>query len=169
MEQLMQGRIARGYPSMTTTSRPDKKSTFLLALPWIALLWLLVGGAWHAHVNERVVNTRSDHFAAAVESASRVQTQLKELFVGVRVDLDLVSEFPAVRAFTSKPSKKSRTDVETFFASLSNSRKGLYLQIRVIDLLGREQIRVDHLHGRAQSIPTEQLQDKSDREYVRKG
>lgn len=67
-------------------------------------------------------------------------------------------------ALGSSTYEQWRTRLETIFVGIENSKKH-YLQIRYLNELGEEMVRVDFKDGVAVAIPEEELQYKGDRYY----
>ncbi|MBI4867434.1 MAG: HAMP domain-containing protein [Candidatus Wallbacteria bacterium] len=83
-----------------------------------------------------------------------------------REDTLLLSRLPQVRAFLARRSslEELRTELETALLVFSAS-KPTYHQIRILDVAGREQARVDSDGVEARLAPVAELQDKASRYY----
>lgn len=71
-----------------------------------------------------------------------------------------------MRNWPATPSEKDRQALAWQFASLIRF-KGIYDQARLLDLSGREEVRVNHDSGGVRVVPPGELQDKSDRRYFK--
>lgn len=132
----------------------------------MAVLCLGLAIGFQYHQDRLVAGIKSEHLKRAQHALASVQLNLQKNLQGLRGDLDLVSENLDLRSFSARPTAESLAKVRDFLENLSNARKGSYLQLRFIDLSGRERIRVDHVNGRAKPLADRELQDKSDRDYV---
>jgi PAS domain S-box-containing protein len=85
--------------------------------------------------------------------------------VNLRGDVLYLAEQASLRHWlqTALPTDKSR--VSTDFLNFSRYRQ-LYDQVRFIDEKGHEVVRINWNNGQPVEVPTEHLQDKSDRFYV---
>ncbi|MEO2033405.1 MAG: histidine kinase [Planctomycetaceae bacterium] len=84
---------------------------------------------------------------------------------GVRADALFLADQAPVRQFVQSD-ETQRAGLETEYLNFIR-RKGTYDQIRLLDLSGRERIRINYSRGRAISVLPSELQDKSDRYYFR--
>ena len=85
---------------------------------------------------------------------------------GVRSDLLYLAESMTVQRWLASSASVHRSQMEQEFAAFA-AHKGLYEQIRLLDIQGREVVRVRWQAGRPQGVPQYVLQDKSDRYWVR--
>jgi two-component sensor histidine kinase len=84
---------------------------------------------------------------------------------GVRADALFLADQAPVRQFVQSD-ETQRAGLETEYLNFIR-REGTYDQIRLLDLSGRERIRINYSRGRAISVLPSELQDKSDRYYFR--
>ena len=97
----------------------------------------------------------------------------KELFekdvARVRSDLLFLAQQDLIKRFAanSKSGTIKRTVIENEFANFLATQK-FYQQVRLIDLSGQEKIRVDYKNQQVDIVEQQQLQDKSDRYYVKR-
>ncbi len=110
-----------------------------------------------------------ERLAFDVASKSRV---VEEFLQGVRQDLLFLSQSRVVRALADAEAtvpteglEPSRLRVEEMFLVFSRGKRAYY-QLRYLSRAGREVVRLDVEEGRPTIVPTDQLQDKSNRYYV---
>ena len=95
------------------------------------------------------------------------QRELLELAIrSVESDVLYLAEQEALARFLSDE-QSARESLEREYASFAAS-KDVYDQIRFLDLEGRETIRINYVDGKSQVVPTNELQDKSERYYFRR-
>jgi len=95
---------------------------------------------------------------------------IEEFLRGVQEDLLFLSQMRDLRGLASRKSRASvaRANVEEQLLLFSQGRRAYY-QIRLLDGTGREVVRLNAERGVATIVPLDQLQDKSNRYYVRGG
>ncbi len=71
-----------------------------------------------------------------------------------------------LREFLSTGDEKDRRDLVREYIIFAEQTKS-FDQVRVLDLRGRELLRINYADGRAWSVPRQQLQDKSSRYYFK--
>jgi signal transduction histidine kinase len=81
-------------------------------------------------------------------------------------DAKFIADQPLLQEWLTSGARSDRELLLEQFLSFVRHR-GLYDQVRFIGLDGREQMRVDWNNGTPMIVPDAQLQDKSDRYYVR--
>ncbi len=87
-------------------------------------------------------------------------------FEMISSDLIVLAESSSLNSFIEKNSQHNRCNVEKLFLSFSR-RKKLYDQIRFIDTLGNEKIRINFNNGKPLVVPANKLQNKGDRYYFK--
>ncbi|MDP7398674.1 MAG: ATP-binding protein [Lentisphaeria bacterium] len=100
---------------------------------------------------------------------------VERFFDSVQQDLDFLSQLSELRGMIAAkhlgiPSQVTamRLPLEEKFLVFSQGRDAYY-QIRYLDLLGQEVVRINIIDGGAEIVPTAQLQNKQDRYYVLTG
>jgi diguanylate cyclase (GGDEF)-like protein len=83
-------------------------------------------------------------------------------------DARLLSGHPALHAFIANPEAGEWNRACRGFLHFARS-KPIYDHVRFISTTGREAIRINHSKGTARIVPREELQDKSERYYLRHG
>lgn len=81
-------------------------------------------------------------------------------------DLRFLSQSNAMRALMAADTPASRRALGREFLGLAR-QKGLYDQIRLIGVDGREKVRINHAEGQPFVVPEPELQKKGDRPYFR--
>ena len=87
-------------------------------------------------------------------------------FDRVRSDLLYLADSSVVQHWLTRGESAGRGQIEQEFATFT-AHKGIYEQLRLLDLKGQEVVRVDWQAGHPRAVPRRALQDKSDRPYVR--
>ncbi len=80
-------------------------------------------------------------------------------------DLRYLSQHNELKAYLAQPDPETRRELANEYLGLIG-QKGSYMQIRLIGLDGREEVRVDFKGGSPEIVPDDALQDKSGRYYV---
>ncbi len=135
--------------------------SLLLLLPALAIL----GGAaafmysLNAAKNEELIRTRA---RSSVQVAAKL---LEQNVQAVLADLQfLAGMHEAADIVTKGPSRDARRTLTQFSAA-----KGVYDQIRFLDITGMELLRVDRVGQASVSVPAQRLQFKGGRYYVAEG
>ncbi len=129
----------------------------------IAILALLAVVAIHFETESRSERT-------VFETREQLNTELGRLTIAKSLDgvvadlLYLADQYQR----QSKNSERSGLNVYADDLAAFVARQRIYDQVRFIDLKGREKIRVNYRQDEAQVVSDSELQDKSDRYYVRK-
>lgn len=114
---------------------------------------------------------RRREWAIRVEQANHRFDLVKEIFSreldGVRSDALFLAEQAALLEFVQGARSQLARISEEYVRFVRH--KGAYDQIRLLDLSGRETIRVNYAGGKPISVPPRELQDKSDRYYFEQG
>lgn len=93
------------------------------------------------------------------------QTVVETVLDQITSDLNYIAEIPAIINFYSNPEKNSGAVAEQLKSFVTN--KKCYLQIRLIDTLGWEKVRVDYSEHRAEICSASKLQLKNSRYYFK--
>lgn len=135
--------------------------TVLYTLAAYLLFFLVVWGMYAL-----VIHEKNDSFVIANESElSLVKYHILEDQNNIIEDLDLFSRLEESKAVLS--GDRTGCDGFAYFATMLISSRSYYDQIRLLDLEGREVVRVDYHDGNPAVVPQGQLQDKSGRYYFR--
>lgn len=146
-------------PASSTNAFPLLKRQFVACAMFGALLAAIIGALYFQH--------RQREWALRTEQAQHrlnIAFELVSLEVNrVRSDATYLANRSAVRQFVSGD-ESTREKLEADF-SLFVEKKGLYDQLRVLDLDGHETIRINLNRGKASAVASNELQDKADRYY----
>ncbi|MDG4719041.1 MULTISPECIES: diguanylate cyclase domain-containing protein [Thalassospira] len=135
--------------------------SFMVCFAPLSAVFLLVVSllAWEGSlVREKVI---SDDQRYALEKSISVLRERIDIVVS---DLLILSESQQVDAVISGTANLHQLADEFAIFSL---RRGIYDQIRFLDLEGKEVVRVNYGSGIPFAVPQRELQDKSDRPYFR--
>lgn len=100
-----------------------------------------------------------------IRLASRTLTEdLKKIVANLRT----LAASDVLADYLDQPTQENRIRTERLFQQMASS-EGIYDQIRLIDLDGRENIRLDLRQGKPVAAPQDRLQDKSARPYFIEG
>ncbi|AEV28716.1 PAS domain S-box [Sphaerochaeta pleomorpha str. Grapes] len=94
-----------------------------------------------------------------------ISNLLESTFSQYLSDLQVVYNSDECTRFRQHQDEANRIELEQLFSRIA-SRKEYILQIRFIDSLGKETVRVNNYHGVPVAVRAENLQDKSSRDYV---
>ncbi len=123
-------------------------------LPLMLLLLVVLSYIYYQRIEVDNVRLRNANKVALHNSALAIQRRLNWILKDVHFLVDLTND-----SITNPISLTSQ------FRSLLQNRLGVYDQIRLLDIHGKEQIRINAIDGQARAIPDAQLQDKSDYYY----
>ncbi len=106
------------------------------------------------------------------QELNSMSEKIYDIFTRIEVYLVHSSNLYSVRHILKEDELKLRREVEHFFSKLievnGNRFSPTFDQIRLLDLNGREKVRVDlDINNNAKVCPVSQLQDKSNRYYFR--
>lgn len=87
-------------------------------------------------------------------------------FSEIGSDLHVIASLPALRHYLDGGSPAQRDELAGLFLVLAKERHR-YDQVRYLDASGQEVIRINYDDGKPAIVPSEQLQDKSERYYFR--
>lgn len=125
----------------------------------LALAAFLFSYTWFEH--NQALTTLSGNETIRIETAkSTTQSLLNE----VVADLGLLSNDQILQEWLETPSPGALKDVTNHFLLIARTKR-IYDQIRLLDLSGKERVRVNFSLGRPYSVPDSELQDKSNRYY----
>lgn len=138
----------------------------------VVLIPTLLLGLYAIHLMTE--NLRERELDAQRVYLSHLKTQIEQFFVTAKGDVLYLSENPLFKNYlylraNAAPSDKLSSALERltedflFFAKNRNS----YAQLRYLDEMGREKIRIDRYAGRVHAVPLRSLQGKDDRYYFR--
>jgi PAS domain S-box-containing protein len=113
----------------------------------------------HLYERSRSEDRESLRLSLASQSITR---DLREVIT----DLRFLSKLQILADYINTESPTAQTLLENSFVNVAESAR-IYDQVRFIDRHGREKIRVNFHAGSAVRVPTGQLQDKSQRFYVK--
>lgn len=132
---------------------------FLPLLLVVALVMLLL---YRVQVNA----ARSVLYASEKQVLDLAAHSIATRFDGVHSDLLYLAESSVVQRWLASDESARRRQIEQEFITFA-AHKGIYDQIRILDLGGREVVRVHGQAGHPITVPRRALQNKSDRHYVR--
>lgn len=125
---------------------------------WLPLMLLLFAAYAHIYYQRiEVDNSRLRHATrlAILDSAQAIQSRLSWILKDAHFLADSVGSFAA-----------DHLELAKLFQALMRNRHGVYDQIRLLGLQGKELIRVNEADGQVQLVSKQQLQDKAGYYYV---
>jgi PAS domain S-box-containing protein len=131
------------------------------------LLWVLVGlvlscSASFCYFELRLHRLRIESLNG--EIVDHVAKQLSDRLAKSLIDLSLIADDPAVAAFLLTPDEPHRIQAERRLLWWAEHEKS-YFVLRLIDVRGREWIRINNDSGGPRLVTREALQDKSNRYF----
>ena len=137
-----------------------KKRVILIFLMLVILIFL------GQYITFRVQETQehSDLYVDEAVSVSLASSVLTDWIWKGLVDLRYLSTLDSVIIFNEEQKDETQSNVAYDFSKFSKAI-AVYDQIRLLDMNGMERVRVDSDENGPVVIPSEQLQDKSDRYY----
>lgn len=148
------------------SGKPDVSVVmYRFMLYFLASLAVFLALAWPAHrknveSRERILVERLQGFSDVNERL--IQQRYRELYSDIRMQV-LV---PSIRQYMTTGNTVDRAEVEAFLLKAAKTYQH-YNQIRILDLEGKELIRVNHRDGRTESVPAAELQNKIERYYFK--
>lgn len=147
---------------MNTSLATRVVSFLLLFIPALCLIG--IGGYFFATSEIRYQQQQLQaNDAAAVDIASNA---LRQNLHNLSADIEFLGKMPRFRELLDAPTADNLARTAEYFRAYMETR-GVFDQIRWIDQSGLERVRVNFVDGRAQVVPTRDLQDKSQRPYFR--
>jgi len=141
---------------------PEKEDRWLFFLIYLLLGTLIAGSILMVYFGE----SRRSQGLISLEKQMDLESQEKLVnlrFESVISDINFLTNLDDLRIAMESGDYSA---VEREFISFSNAKKA-YDQLRFIDRKGMEIVRVNSRNGAVRPVPGEELQDKSDRYYVR--
>ncbi|MBW3697186.1 diguanylate cyclase [Vibrio sp. T187] len=142
------------------------KTTFLTLLVTCLLFCVLVG----LYYTQRYKEVKLDSFEQTAKHAlhqlaytEREYSNMRDQLVSI---MDLLSHSQSLIDFAHTPSHQNRKVLEEVWKSVAVNQKW-YTQIRMIDLTGHEQVRINYSSISGLVTTPKQLQDKSQRSYFK--
>lgn len=154
------------YKNILSVSWPEKLWQFMLFfLPM--LLIFFVAATIHFYSEHKIRR-------ASIENAERITIQSAEKIIAKEIsrtvgDLLSVAQYLNTMMHSPNHSIEDRQQAITQLFYSFAEKKGIYDQLRFIDHNGMEQVRINYSKGRVSTVPRQQLQDKSERYYVKQG
>lgn len=99
-------------------------------------------------------------------AVSMIVRGLEDDLDDIRGDALALAQPAMVERVLQRPDSPERARVERFFMALAGNR-GVYAQVRLLDVHGQEVVRIDMVKGISHVVPVDQLQDKRARPYVK--
>lgn len=161
---------------MTPFHRKGFEQVFLtlaVALPF--LIAVLLGALLFADdVNQRALR---DLEAQQQLTLREMETDLQLRFRSVAQALQVLSAMPGIKSLVDAPASSvhdpTRSEALNLateeFLAFARAHRDDYDQVRFIDRIGNEVIRIDNGGGASRVVPEQVLQNKSNRYYVREG
>ncbi len=142
-----------------------KALTFRFAMVFMPAVVLLSATLWS------LISSYEENRVAIIEAREEgyldVSTRLiTSEFLKSISDLRTLSRVPILKRYLDDGSANSKQALEHLFRIQAEGSLR-YDQIRILDINGRETIRVNYMNGRSYLVPESQLQDKSGRYYFR--
>jgi diguanylate cyclase (GGDEF)-like protein/PAS domain S-box-containing protein len=138
------------------------KRSLLYFLPLTLLCWTLVGFYLFTQESEITDELKED----AGKHLTSVQLDILEELDGLLEDLRLIASHEDLRSYLGQESPASLRRLATSWNQFSAAKR-LYDQVRFIDRLGQERVRINYAGGTAVTVPDQQLQIKADRYYFK--
>jgi PAS domain S-box-containing protein len=127
----------------------------------LLLFILACSAAWYSF-QTKIINQKRESSEAAVESY--IQQRLTERIQSALSDLFLIADEPRLRSFLDHPTEASRRALGARLAWWSKHESDYY-EIRLLDAMGRDWVRINHNHGRPYPVPSGILQGKAHRYF----
>jgi sigma-B regulation protein RsbU (phosphoserine phosphatase) len=148
-------------PSRPSSGRAAVARRFLL---WFLPVAALVLGSFYAFHRQQAAAELALLRADQSHGVRLMRRSLESLLSGLAADVLVAARSPLLRTWPQRPGETSKAHLAGLFASLLEHHPG-YDQARLLDLRGREVVRVERREGRPWRTPETGLQDKSDRYY----
>lgn len=144
-------------------TKRHRKMLFYAFLLFIAPAVVIIGSAVYYYQVEKksAFISISSHEKATVQIGKMAVVRALD---SVKGDLEYLLNYREFRQFLKNPSDHSSERFTEDYKLFMKSR-GIYDQIRWIDETGMERVRVDYNKGLPATVPSDQLQNKSERYY----
>lgn len=126
---------------------------------WLPLMLVLAAVLWNVYyqkIETDKVRLRNTSRVAMRDSMLAIQQGMNWIVKDAHFLADMAGKLNV-----------NQTDLTALFLSFMESRLGVYDHIRLLDLQGKERIRINDFDGKAWIVPNMQLQDKSAYYYFR--
>ena len=132
---------------------------------WLPLILILAAVLWLLY------RTQIDAVLTVTLASEKQSIQLAERTINaelslLRGDALYLAEHTSLQKWLDTGLSESRQQLSTDLLNFARQR-GLYDQIRFIDVQGQELVRINWNQGQPQAVPASELQIKADRYYVR--
>ena len=138
--------------------------TLVIFLPLAALATL----AFYLIYENEAADTRNLMKVRQEKMVDLGQMIFSTAFDSIAADISYLAEEPTPRQWIATRDPKLRAILIEQYQSFAKYQ-GHYDQIRLIDLDGREVVRINWNSGALSAVPDDRLQDKSSRDYVQEG
>lgn len=150
------------------------RNKLLLVLILVTLLPVLLISAYSLYSTSKAL--KSNALSANITKVTLVQKQIESHLAGVPSDLYFLRDSNALALYLSSSQSEDNKfgrnlllkNAQIAFKKFSAQKK-IYQQVRYINKEGVEIIRIDHKDSRSKIISDTYLQDKSERDYFKKG
>ncbi len=141
------------------------KTRYLINFAAIFLsLMTLMGGAAYIYTQSEIRLEQSNLVASDRVAIALASDSIRQGLKQAEADVAFLTNLPRLRQSLESPSAESMGRVADNFCAYMNAHDNI-LQARWIDQQGMERLRVDYVNGVARTVPTNELQDKSGRDY----
>ncbi|MBY4677718.1 sensor domain-containing diguanylate cyclase [Marinobacterium arenosum] len=144
-------------------SRWGAPRLFFLLYPVLVTALLTFGYPIYQQYENNIKDTLLAQEQAHINSS--ILMFKKEMFERIG-DLNLVSGLPILKDYLNTRDANKRQALATYFQQLAETYRR-YDQVRLLDIDGREVVRINIVDGQAVQVPANELQDKSDRYYIK--
>ena len=154
-------------PQEPVKIQADIRTCASYVLLWLLLSLTLLAGAYHKAKSElaRALTTAREQAALRVKST---RGKIEIMLADIDADLRFIHNSDQLQAFLESPTGENLSAVERLLMNIAETHR-FYDQLRIIDALGNEVLRIEYDTTRRQTltVPHSALQDKSKREYFR--
>ena len=146
----------------------NKKLWLFIRYEILVVILLILGPIIVYHVSSAFHQNSKRHVSSEIQRVTR--KSIKAYFGDYRSDVVLLAELSSLRQYVTNPTENNRLRAIRDMQAFGFAKKGLFDQVRYIDTEGMERIRLNlKQDGSVETVPTKQLQNKSDRFYYRNG
>jgi len=162
---------------MPDTSTGDNATPKLTALPLFAIIFLIAASllfmAALAHYWQVTLKEQTDFKNNEISLVNRGKTAIEQQLAGVVSDINYLAAYGEHyqirdgKAYSLFDDDITQNHALTTLLKVFSQEKQVYDQIRFIDTLGAEKLRINYDQGRPQQVAEVDLQKKSSRYYIK--
>jgi len=147
--------------------QPNRLSAKQLFIGMLSLILLIISLTSAIIYSEQKESARSQYKQVIASQVSAIHEVLDHELNSILMDCLFLTKYPALLNYLEQPNEINRQQINDSWSSFSE-QKQIYDQVRYIDELGKEVVRINNKNGSAKAVLSNKLQTKSERYYFKK-